>query len=83
MSLTASEATCFVAELASLSLELYCCFSYGQELEPRLPRTSSEEIQTDITDDRGYRGNFKIGSGNHICDCPYLSAQTSPINTLE
>jgi len=30
----------------------------------------SEKFKKDITDERGYRGNFKIGSGKNISDCP-------------
>jgi hypothetical protein len=30
----------------------------------------SKKFKKDITDERGYHGNFKIGSGNNISDCP-------------
>src|SRR6202011_4208615 len=30
----------------------------------------SEKFKKDITDERGYRGNFKIGSGKNITDSP-------------
>jgi aromatic ring-opening dioxygenase catalytic subunit (LigB family) len=30
----------------------------------------SKKFKKDITDERGYHGNFKIGSGKNISDCP-------------
>ena len=30
----------------------------------------SQKFKKDITDERGYHGNFKIGSGKNISDCP-------------
>jgi len=30
----------------------------------------SKKFNKDITDERGYRGDFKIGSGKNISDCP-------------
>jgi hypothetical protein len=50
----------------------------------------SKKFKGDIIDERGYHGNFKIGSGNNISDCPSYTPfspmperSNSPIKRLE
>jgi hypothetical protein len=43
-------------------------------LKPRIrlmfARIFSKKLKKDITDERSYHGNFQVGSGENIFDCP-------------
>ena len=43
----------------------------------------SKKFEKDITDERGYRGNFKIGSSKNIFDCPHYAPLHSHTGTLK
>ena len=69
MSLTAPEVTGCAAALASSSPVHYCCFFCNQQSSVCL-ESVSKKLKKDISDERGYQRNFKIGSCKNISDCP-------------
>jgi hypothetical protein len=55
-----------------------------------LPKILSKKFNEDVSDDRGYRCNFKIGSREDICYrpnytlfCPIPERSNSPIRRFE
>src|SRR5271169_5414329 len=41
-----------------------------ERLNDHCLKSLSKKFKEDVSDDRGYRRNFKIGSGKDISDCP-------------